>query len=456
MTLENFEYRTNPLFLRNQFSKHDDIFGIPIIPKPNFKPEDLNQLRLIRFDQIKNDHGTHYNRMVHFFLYDYNFEKVWLNPNQYIEFLKPYKGVLSPDFSMYTEMPLAMQLYNTFRNRWCGAYFAQQGLRVVPTVSWSNPDSFDFCFAGIEKGSVVAVSTYMFHEHGNHSDQKELFLNGYKELLHRIEPEYIICYSEPFLEMEGNIIYVDYNLSSWQHMNDDIIPEESIKHTYGVLTKPTVNDIIVKTGYVCKGGGSAFGGQWKPKKPDDERFFGEPNTIKQSKDKNGELRETLYDANGRAIKERHYSFHKRPHKHSNPHDHEIQWVEPNNHPQPSSPINYDTDNMPVPDLKYLTIGSDLSMQENLYIQPQNIEYEHFESLSDFKWCIKYGGEVEFYYNGVGYSITHPDNIINIGKFYQPDSELESHNIEDILNFLMDDGKKLRDVIKEVDVSVRSI
>lgn len=36
------------------------------------------------------------------------------------------------------------------------------------------------------------------------------------------------------------------------------------------------------------------------------------------------------------------------------------------------------------------------MQENLYIQPQNIEYEHFESLSDFKWCIKYGGEVELF------------------------------------------------------------
>ena len=29
-----------------------------------------------------------------------------------------------------------------------------------------------------------------------------------------------------------------------------------------------------------KGMGSAFGGEWKPKKPEDERFLGEPGIIK--------------------------------------------------------------------------------------------------------------------------------------------------------------------------------
>ena len=42
-------------------------------------------------------------------------------------------------------------------------------------------------------------------------------------------------------------------------------------------------DVIVKySGYVCKGGGSASGGDWIPKKPNDERFLGEPNTIKNN------------------------------------------------------------------------------------------------------------------------------------------------------------------------------
>ena len=57
---------------------------------------------------------------------------------------------------MYLEMAPVMQLYNVFRNRWCGAYWASKGLRVIPTVNWGDESSFDFCFEGIEKGSVVS------------------------------------------------------------------------------------------------------------------------------------------------------------------------------------------------------------------------------------------------------------------------------------------------------------
>ncbi len=42
-------------------------------------------------------------------------------------------------------MASVLQLYNVFRNRWCGAYWASQGLRVVPTVNWGDETTFDFC-----------------------------------------------------------------------------------------------------------------------------------------------------------------------------------------------------------------------------------------------------------------------------------------------------------------------
>ena len=92
-----------------------------------------------------------------FFLYDYKFERVWKSPDSDIEKLRRYRAVLSPDFSIYTEMTPVLQLYNVFRNRWCGAYFASKGMRVVPTVSWGEENTFDFCFMGIPKGSTVAV-----------------------------------------------------------------------------------------------------------------------------------------------------------------------------------------------------------------------------------------------------------------------------------------------------------
>lgn len=41
-------------------------------------------------------------------------------------------------------------------------------------------------------------------------------MKGYNEMLKRIKPSKIICYSEPFPEMQDDIIYVDYELGSWK------------------------------------------------------------------------------------------------------------------------------------------------------------------------------------------------------------------------------------------------
>ena len=38
---------------------------------------DFDDLLLLGFDRAKTDDGKHRDRMVHFFLYDYKFERVW-------------------------------------------------------------------------------------------------------------------------------------------------------------------------------------------------------------------------------------------------------------------------------------------------------------------------------------------------------------------------------------------
>ena len=60
---------------------------------------------------------------------------------------------------------------------------------------------------------------------------------------------------------------------------------------------------------IGKGGGSAYGGELKPSKPDDRRFIGDPGSINRTTDRSGNLRETMIGAGGRAAKERHYSDH---------------------------------------------------------------------------------------------------------------------------------------------------
>ena len=185
--------------VRNEFLYHNMSAGkyeFPIIKKQNI---DVNKIKFLSFVDAKKDDNENKDKTIHFFTYEWKFEKVYQNADEELEKLKQYYAVLSPDFSIFTNMPLALQIESIFKNRWCGAYWQSKGLKVIPTVSWGDERSFHFCFDGIEEGSIVAVSTYY------RENCEEEFMLGYNEMLKRIKPSMVLCYDEPFKEMQGNI-----------------------------------------------------------------------------------------------------------------------------------------------------------------------------------------------------------------------------------------------------------
>lgn len=58
MTEENYNYRTNPFFLRNQFDGDGEL-KIPIIPKAKFTDADFKDLLLIGFDRTNLENNNH-------------------------------------------------------------------------------------------------------------------------------------------------------------------------------------------------------------------------------------------------------------------------------------------------------------------------------------------------------------------------------------------------------------
>ena len=449
MTEENYNYRTSQTLLRNQFPGKGKL-QIPIIPRFKAKEDDFNDLLLIGFDKTHLEDQNHLDRMVHFFLYDYRFERVWKNPDNDIEKLSRYRAVLSPDFSMYLEMAPVMQLYNVFRNRWCGAYWASKGIRVVPSVNWGDESTYDFCFDGIEKGSVVAVSTYMASEHDHRKDQKEWFLAGYNEMLRRIEPEKIICYNTPFPEMQGDIVYVDYERSSWRYMDYErkAAPNNDLDcYKIGGAKQDICDTIDVYM--IGKGGGSAFGGKWRPspKKPEDQRFLGKPGEIKTTY-KNGYRVETKIGEDGRATVERHHTDHKQPWAHSDPHDHPIHWNNPAEFPDPQPAINYPDG---APEFKQFR-GY---YMKNTIVPANTYEQNQFVTISDFKTCMRWHGEVEFTWNGITYNITHRKDKISISVSYRQETEKLCDTADEVLDYMVG-VDRLRDIITKVTVLDRTI
>ena len=126
---------------------------------------------------------------VTFFIDDYQFERVWQKPDVYVKMLADFGAVCTPDFSPYADFPKAIQLYNHYRKHWCGAYWQSRGLTVIPTITWSSPDTLEWAFDGEPVGGVVALSSFgMFGT----DEARSWLVDGCREMLDRLEPAQII------------------------------------------------------------------------------------------------------------------------------------------------------------------------------------------------------------------------------------------------------------------------
>ena len=172
-------------------------YGIPKIKNIHIEPT-----KSIPFNYAKSCKDSE-DTCVHFFLDDYQFDRVWKQPARYAEMLLRFYCVTTPDFSMYTDMPEVLQIYNHYRKQWLGAYWQELGMQGIPTVSWSDEKSFEWCFDGIPKNSCVAVSSVGCMKN---KDSKKGFIKGYEEMMKRINPEMVLFWGDVPKDVTGNIV----------------------------------------------------------------------------------------------------------------------------------------------------------------------------------------------------------------------------------------------------------
>jgi len=117
---------------------------------------------------------------------DYRFDIAWNNPLRGLERVSSDRiwAACSPDFSLWLDVPLSVQLWNTYRNRWCGRYWQENGVMVIPSVNWSDSRSWAFCFEGIAKGQIIALRTWATAG----EDELHHFLRGYEQSVLRLDP----------------------------------------------------------------------------------------------------------------------------------------------------------------------------------------------------------------------------------------------------------------------------
>jgi len=170
-------------------------YRAPLMDPSSLPAADLLSREWIGFNFATNcpDPQDH---IVHFFVDDYQFERVWKDPVRYTDMLKKFYAVVAPDFSMFVDWPDAVNIYNHYRKQWLSCWWQDHGVRVIPDLCWTiDPSSYEWCFDGIPAGSQVCVTTLGGFGRGTRSHALlPAWLDGYHAALERLRPSSMIIF----------------------------------------------------------------------------------------------------------------------------------------------------------------------------------------------------------------------------------------------------------------------
>lgn len=162
-------------------------FGFPKVRGTNLIPEKAIPFNMAMREKNRRD------KWVHFFIDDYRFERIWNQPQRYISVLNKFVGVISTDFSMFSDMPKAQVIWNCYRNRAAAFWLQKNHIPVIPVVEWSDYTDFAWCLDGLPIHSTLAVGTYGC----NKSSLKRYgLIKGVEKICAELQPSALVMYGD--------------------------------------------------------------------------------------------------------------------------------------------------------------------------------------------------------------------------------------------------------------------
>jgi hypothetical protein len=135
-------------------------------------------------------------RVICFYTEDWRFERIWSESVESLKTLVPLKpaGFCGPDFSLWGDDPLAVQLWNIYRARWISRFWQAAGLKLIPSLATStNKDCYEFAYDGFPKRPSL-MSMQMRTGGYKTKQQVEVTLNEVAQLIERVGPERLMIY----------------------------------------------------------------------------------------------------------------------------------------------------------------------------------------------------------------------------------------------------------------------
>lgn len=171
----------------------DGKFEIPHIDAPKIITVPAGMVPFSQRKRSKNKQD-----FVCFYEHDVKFREILTHTEDYVEELKQYPGVISPDCSLYIDAPLCVQIGCIYLNRAVGHYLSKQGMYVIPNIRWGDERTYTdalfgekIAFQGIDKHSIVSIGTY---GQIKTAESKRYFREGLKAMIDELEPRVVLVY----------------------------------------------------------------------------------------------------------------------------------------------------------------------------------------------------------------------------------------------------------------------
>ena len=194
-------------------------YQFPIIPQCTLDtmPEDSIDFEESFSRKIKN----HRKLNVNFYIDDVKFNRLWNNPDKYLEHLKCFHSVTMPDFSISTGdrgMPFTLNIYNKYRNHALAWYLHMNDIKVIPSVPIADKDSYDWCFDGLPQNSILSVCT---NGRVRAKASRIEFCDGFKYMCDKLQPTRVIIVGRIPDELKSDVPITNYQTRN-QRINESM------------------------------------------------------------------------------------------------------------------------------------------------------------------------------------------------------------------------------------------
>ena len=174
--------------------EHSFYDGILEIPRLEPMTQIIEPIGLVPFSKRSKAK----DRFVHFYEHESHYQDFTNHPEKYVSELQNHPGIISPDNSIFVDVPLCAQIANLFLSRRIASFLQHCGIYQIPNVRWGDERTFTtielpeaVAFVGIPHDSIVSIGTYGCCQT---QDEKRLMHLGVIEMLKILKPQIVVVY----------------------------------------------------------------------------------------------------------------------------------------------------------------------------------------------------------------------------------------------------------------------